>query len=112
MADVLEQQLRERLHAVGEQVPGEIEAPRDLELRVARFRRRRANQRRAKLLAVAAVSILAVAAAANVANRHTQLPVEVAGSEQVSRVGTLRPNVAMLDARGRYVVALDADGHQ
>jgi hypothetical protein len=112
MTDLLEQQLRERLRDVGEQVPAELDAPVDLEVRVARFRRRRANQRRAKLLGVAAVLTGAVALAAVVVNSRDDRAVVVAGHDQVLHAGSLKPNVVMLDARGRYVVALDARGHQ
>jgi hypothetical protein len=111
VSDLLEQQLRQRLRDVGDEVPAELEPPADLELRVKRFRRRRANQRRSTLLAVAAVLVIAVAIASILARTQTRQPVEVA-SEKVSRVGVLRRNVAMLDARGRYVVALDARGRQ
>jgi hypothetical protein len=111
VSDLLEQQLRQRLRDVGDEVPAELEPPADLELRVTRFRRRRANQRRSKLLAVAAVLLIGVAIASVLARTRTRQAVEVA-SEKVSRVGVLRPNVAMLDARDRYVVALDARGRQ
>jgi hypothetical protein len=111
VSDLLEQQLRQRLRDVGSEVPAELEPPADLELRVKRFRRRRANQRRSKLVAVAAVLLIAVTVGSVLARTQTRQAVEVA-SEKVSRVGVLRPNVAMLDARDRYVVALDARGRQ
>jgi hypothetical protein len=111
MSELLEQQLRQRLREVGDEVPAELEPPADLELRVKRFRHRRANQRRSKLLAAAAILVIAVAVVSVMARTRTRQTVQVAG-EKVSRVGVLRPNVAMLDARGRYVVALDARGHQ
>jgi hypothetical protein len=109
MADLLEEQLAERLHALAAQAPAELEPPEDLELRVARARRSRRLVAGLSALAVAAVIVAAVATVAALQHAPAKRKVVVAAPthDRISLVGKIKSNVVMLDARERYVVALD-----
>lgn len=113
MSDLLEEQLAQRLRAVAEQTPAELEPPEDLQARVARARRSRRLAAGLTALAVAALIMAAVAMVATVQRSPAKRPVAVAAPthDRISLVGRIKPNVVMLDARGHYVVALDRDAH-
>jgi hypothetical protein len=107
MDDLLERTLTATLREIGESVPDEIEPPADLELRVARQRRSRTTARSAFLLAMAAALVVAVGAVAVVR-------VTSPSSSPATRppVDPLPVGTAVLEARGRDIVALDARDQQ
>jgi hypothetical protein len=112
MRDRFEDLLTDRLHDLAGTVPDEITAPADLEWRVARYRRRSHRWVRVGAAGVAA-ALLSVVAVLSVVHRSPErATVGVQAPDAISKAGRLKPNVALLDARGRYVVALDAAGHQ
>lgn len=113
MRDRFEELLADRLTEVADTVPDGVAPPADLEWRVARFRRREHRWIRLGALGVAAALVTAVAIVSVLARAPARHSVGIQSPpDAVSKIGQLKPNVAMLDARGRYVVALDAAGHQ
>jgi len=115
MRDVLEERLASRLQALGETVHDELPPPADLELQVARRRRRTRSQRRWSSLAVAAAIVAAVAAVAVVrgtAGSGPPLRVATSPTSGAPPQDSLQPGTVMLSARGRYVISLDERGHQ
>jgi hypothetical protein len=109
MDDLLERALAARLQEIADTVPDELAPPADLELRVARQRKRkRSSSGTAFFLAVAAILLFAVATAAVV--RSTS-PVPTPAT-RVPLVDPLPRGTRLLAASGRYVVALDRNGHQ
>jgi hypothetical protein len=112
MPDTLVDQLRARLHDVAATAPLEVDPPPDLERRVQRVRRRARRRGVLTGLSVAAALVAAVAAAAAIVDRVPPRG-SVSVSSRVSAVADpVFSNAVMLDARGPYVVALDAGGHQ
>jgi hypothetical protein len=114
MSDVLEELLAARLHMLGETVDDELSPPADLELQVARRRRKTSATRRWASLSVAA---LIVAAATTVAVVHGTTG---HGSIQISSTATtaaplppdhLAAGTTILSAGGRWVQTLGATGH-
>jgi hypothetical protein len=93
-------------------VPDDLTPPADLEGRVARFRRRRRRGLRLGALGVAAAIVTSVLVFASVGRDTARPTIGIESSDSVSRIGALKGNVVMIDARGPYVVALDAAGHQ
>lgn len=115
MSDALEELLASRLHTLGDTIDDELPPPADLELQVARLRRRTRATRRWASVSVAA---LIVAAATTVALVHGTTG---HGSIQVSSTATtaaplppdhLPVGTTILSAGGRWVQSLDATGHR
>ncbi len=112
MRDHFEGVLTERLNDVAGAVGDDVRPPADLGWRVAKFRRRGRTRLRVGLgIAAALVSILAVTEVVTRSSEPRTVGIR-STPDAVSKAGRLKPNVALLDARGRYVVALDAAGHQ
>jgi hypothetical protein len=111
MPDALEHELAARLRAVGDDVPVAFDAPAGLEARVTR--RRRVHRRRVTAAGVAAAVVLVagVAIVATVSAPPPQPGVHVATPGRVT-ADQIDPSVVLLDANGRFVVGLDAGGHQ
>jgi hypothetical protein len=116
MRDLLEERLASRLQALGETVHDELPPPADLELRVARRRRRTRANRRWSSLAVAAAIVAAVASVALVqgtAGTGPVLHISTAPTSVAPPVhDALQPGTVMLSARGHFVISLDEAGHQ
>jgi len=111
MRDALEQHLEERLRAIGSYVAHEVDAPADLDLRVRRRVRRQRRRARAAGLATVAVLVAGIVVVAVLTDRPPDSTVHVAASRRAT-ADQIDPNVVMLDARSRFVVGLDAGGHQ
>jgi hypothetical protein len=111
-SDTLERELAARLRDVGDFVPDVLEPPVDLELRVARRRRRSSRARRTTAFAVAACVAFGVAVVAVVARASSPSRVGVAASISRSDAMNLLSDTVMLDARDRYAVGLNANGRQ
>jgi hypothetical protein len=115
MRDVLEERLVSRLQTLGETVHDELAPPADLELQVARRRRRTRAHRRWSSLAVAAAIVAAVTSVAVVhgtAGRGPALHVSTVPTSAAPVHDALQAGTVMLSARGHYVISLDARGHQ
>jgi hypothetical protein len=111
MRDGLEQRLAERLHAVGASMPSELDAPADLELRVARRVRRQRRRVRVGGIATVAALVAGVVAVAMVSDSPRRDGVNVAAGRRAT-ADQIDSSVVMVDARGRFVTGLDAGGHQ
>jgi hypothetical protein len=112
MPDTLVEQLRARLDDVAATAPLEVEPPPDLERRVQRVRRRARRRRVLTGLSVAAAFVTAVAVGAAMVEQTPARPSVTVQPPVAAVADPVFANVVMLDARGPYVVALDAGGHQ
>jgi WD40 repeat protein len=113
MRDTLEEQLAARLRAVGDTVADDLPAPVDLEMQVARHRRRARTTRRWSGVAIAAAVVATVATVAVVHGTAGRGTVRIAtSSTTASPPDALQPGTVMLSARGVNVISLDATGHQ
>ena len=112
MTDMLERELAAKLRALGDAVPDELAPPSDLDARVQQARRRcRRGSSGLVALGLAAL-IAAIVGAAAVIDRGpntTRVDITTPAQNPAPAIGS---DVVMIDARGRYVVALDAGGHQ
>jgi hypothetical protein len=106
MPDMLEKQLAARLRSVGDAVPDTIEPPADLELLVRRRRRTLRRTTRAGVLTAAAVAAGVFALIAVFAAAEPSVEVVDPPPSPVAR------GAVMLDARGTFVVAIDANARQ
>jgi hypothetical protein len=111
MRDALEHELAARLHALGEVIPEAVDAPASLDMRVRR--RRRVHRRRKAATGVAAAVVLiagiAIVAAVSAPPPHPGVHVATPGRVTADQID---PSVVLLDAKDRFVVGLDAGGHQ
>ncbi len=113
MRDTLEERLAARLGVVGDTVADELPVPADLEMQVARHRRRARAARRWSGVAIAAAVIATVATVAVVHGTAGRGTVRIAtSSTTASPADALQPGTLMLSARGLDVISLDAAGHQ
>lgn len=117
MRDVLEEELANRLRELGDLVPDEIAPPVDLELQVQRRRRHARTTRTRLLFAVAAGVVVAAASAAVVQRSGGGGGVRIASSSTTNPApapirDSLQAGTVMLSARGRFVISLNASGHQ
>jgi hypothetical protein len=113
MRDTLEERLAARLGAVGDTVADELPVPVDLELQVARHRRRARTTRRWSGVTIAAAVVATVATVAVVHGAAGRGTVRIAtSSTTASPTDALQPGTLMLSARGLNVISLDATGHQ
>jgi hypothetical protein len=109
MPDTLERDLAARLRDVGDTVPDVLQPPPDLERRIARRRKRgtRVVGRAGLALAACLVAALGLVSLVGRASEKHRVGVAPEAAAVARLDGTL-----MLDSRGPWVVALDADGHQ
>ncbi len=111
MSDELERDLVVRLRALGDAVPDHFDAPAELETRVLRRRRVRRRRAGAASVAIALAVGAGVVVAASVSAPPSRSSVNVASPGRVT-ADQIDPSVVLLDAKGRFVVGLDAGGHQ
>ncbi|MCU1464783.1 MAG: hypothetical protein JWM72_711 [Actinomycetia bacterium] len=114
MRDALEERLAAQLRAVADTVADELPMPVDLELQVARHRRRARALRRWSSVAVAAVVVATVATVAIMHGTAGRGTIRIATSSTTASPPSdaLQPGTVMLSARGLDVISLDSTGHQ
>ncbi|MDQ1476238.1 MAG: hypothetical protein QOE62_1467 [Actinomycetota bacterium] len=114
MRDALEARLAAQLRAVGDTVADELPTPVDLELQVARQRRRARAARRWSSVAVAAAVVAAVATVSIMHGTTGRGTIRIATSSTTAArpADALQPGTVMLSSRGLDVISIDATGHQ
>jgi hypothetical protein len=113
MRDALEERLAAQLRTLGDTVDDELPPPVDLERQVLRRRRNAQAKRRWSSFSVAAAIVAAATTVAVVRGTTGGGSIRIATSPTTAAPvhDSLQPGTAMLSARGRYVVSLDAYGH-